>query len=353
LTAIGAAAFVPAAHAQDMSTYSFAGTTLYIGGGFQYLTLPDIKFTGQGNVNNSGEITDFHHQKNSDFSEYGGAAGAGIETALGFWGGYRVTGGVKGFWANVDNNDRQTCRRADCIVVDPSGEAFAFGPPDLVNRTSRDVDYWGGSGEFKFGRPEPVNEKPNFYRNDYFIVGADVRGIDQDIKIVNHADNLPIDAPFFTYRETLDTTYYGGYIGFGGEYSFGFIPGVKNVGGLYDRLGLRTFINVKGGLYSAQTDYDGHTHVELIDYNSRLSRSNEELAFIGTVSLETRKQIGPRTSLSLWTDYEYISSVPELHYSNKFNQTASIGEDDAFATRTMLRLNIGLGSQQLYQEPLK
>jgi len=52
LTAIGAAAFVPAAHAQDMSTYSFAGTTLYIGGGFQYLTLPDIKFTGQGNVNN-------------------------------------------------------------------------------------------------------------------------------------------------------------------------------------------------------------------------------------------------------------------------------------------------------------
>jgi hypothetical protein len=30
-----------------------------------------------------------------------------------------------------------------------------------------------------------------------------------------------------------------------------------------------------------------------------------------------------------------------------------IDEDDAFATRTMLRLNIGLGSQQLYEEPLK
>ncbi|HEY8299336.1 MAG TPA: hypothetical protein VIF65_02560 [Methyloceanibacter sp.] len=52
-----------------------------------------------------------------------------------------------------------------------------------MNRTSRDVDYWGGSGGFKFGRLEPVYEKPNFYRNDYFIVGADVRGIDQDIKI--------------------------------------------------------------------------------------------------------------------------------------------------------------------------
>jgi hypothetical protein len=182
------------------------------------------------------------------------------------WGGYRVTGGVKGFWANVDNNDRQTCRRADCIVVDPSGEAFAFGPPDLVNRTSRDVDYWGGSGKFKFGRPEPVNEKPNFYRNDYFIVGADVRGIDQDIKIHGKFDGDPI----FNYKETLDTTYYGGYIGFGGEYSFGFIPGVKNVGGLYDRLGLRTFINARAGLYSAQTDYDGRFAFDFFDFNSKI-----------------------------------------------------------------------------------
>ena len=264
------------------------------------------------------------------------------------WGGYRVTGGVKGFWANVDNNDRQTCRRADCIVVDPSGEAFAFGPPDLVNRTSRDVDYWGGSGEFKFGRPEPVNEKPNFYRNDYFIVGADVRGIDQDIKIHGKFDGDPI----FNYKETLDTTYYGGYIGFGGEYSFGFIPGVKNVGGLYDRLGLRTFINARAGLYSAQTDYDGRFAFDFFDFNSKISKSSEDLAFIGTISLETRKQLGARTSLSLWTDYEYISSVPDLQYA-KYGGTTHIGQDDAFATRTMLRLNIGLGSQQLYPEPMK
>ena len=89
---------------------------------------------------------------------------------------------------------------------------------------------------------QPVQSKPNFYRNDYFIVGADIRGIDQDIKLHGNFDGDPI----FTYKETLDTTYYGGYIGFGGEYSFGFIPGVKNVGGLYDRLGLRTFINVQG-----------------------------------------------------------------------------------------------------------
>ena len=187
-----------------------------------------------------------------------------------------------------------------------------------MNRTSRDVDYWGGSGEFKFGRLEPVYEKPNFYRNDYFIVGADVRGIDQDIKIHGKFDGDPI----LTYKETLDTTYYGGYIGFGGEYSFGFIPGVKNIGGLYDRLGLRTFINARAGLYSAQTDYDGRFAFDFFDFNSKISKSSDDLAFIGTISLETRKQIGARTSLSLWTDYEYISSVPEMQYAEVWRHHA-------------------------------
>ena len=126
----------------------------------------------------------------------------------------------------------------------------------------------------------------------------------------------------YAYKESLDTTYVGGYIGFGGEYSFGFIPGVKNVGGLYDRLGLRTFINVKAGLYTANTDYDGNFAFDLLrarrrpSFSSRLSKSSDDLAFIGTISLETRKQIGLRTSLSLWTDYEYISSVPEMRYAD-------------------------------------
>jgi hypothetical protein len=116
----------------------------------------------------------------------------------------------------------------------------------------------GGQAELKFGRAEPVHDKPNFYRNDYFIVGADVRGIDQNTRLVNHVSAPGIDNPLFTYHETLDTTYVGGYVGLGGEYSFGFIPfvgsAVKGVGGIYDRLGLRTFINVRAGLYNAETD---------------------------------------------------------------------------------------------------
>ena len=80
---------------------------------------------------------------------------------------------------------------------------------------------------------------------------------------------------------------------------------------------------------------------------TRLSQSDNDLAFIGTVSLETRMALGDRTSLSLWTDYEYISSVPQMTYAGT-GGTTRIEDDDVFASRTMLRLNIGLGSEQLY-----
>ena len=115
-----------------------------------------------------------------------------------------------------------------------------------------------------------------------------------------------------------------------------------------ERLGIRTFVNVKAGLYNAETDYSGRFSSGLCcGTNSGLNQSDDELAFIGTVSLEARKQVGQRTSLSLWTDYEYISSVPQMHYANTDHPTR-IEDDDLFASRTMLRLNIGLGSSQLY-----
>ena len=351
--ALGLAAFMPGAQAQDMTTATFNGTTIWAGGGVQFLSLPDIKFTGTGNLGN------FRRQKNSesDWLDFGPATGGGIETALGMWGSSRVTGSIKGFWANVETDNDSRCRASSCVLSDPAGTQVISGPPVLVTKTTRDVDYWGGQAELKFGRAEPVHEKPNLYRNDYFIVGADIRGIDQDNRLVGHWQGDLI----YRYGETLDTTYYGGYIGLGGEYSLGFIPGVKNVGGLYDRLGLRTFVSAKAGLYSAQTDYDGlYSHPaiqgsnqgDLPPLSTKTSKSSDDLDFIGTISLETRKQIGPRTSLSLWTDYEYISSVPEMHYGD-LDRPTRIDDEGVFASRTMLRLNIGFGSSQLYEEPLK
>lgn len=331
-----------------MTTATFNGTTIWVGGGVQFLSLPDIRFTGVGNQGN------FRRQKNSesDWADFGGAVGGGVETAFGFLGGMRVTGAVKGFWSDVETDHTTRCS-GGCVVVDPA-TGFLRSGSTLRTKTDREADYWGAQAELKFGRAEPVHTKPNFYRNDYFIVGADVRGIDQDNTLRGRAfSGLDV----FTYKEILDTTYAGGYIGIGGEYSFGFIPfvgsAVKGVGGIYDRLGLRTFINLRAGLYNAETDYNGRFSFNDIPFNSRISQSDDELAFIGTVSLETRKQIGMRSSLSLWTDYEYISSVPEMRYDNGSDRLTRIDDDAVFASRTMLRLNIGLGPAQLYEEPLK
>lgn len=341
-TGLGLAALVQPANAEGMTTMTANGTTLWIGGGVQFLSLPDIKFTGVG------DLDSFRRQKNSEgeWGDFGPAVGGGIETPFGYWGGMRVTGAVKGFWSNVETDHNRTCV-GGCVVVDPA-TGFAADGDTLRTKTDRDADYWGGQAELKIGRAEPVHDKPNMYRNDYFIVGADVRGIDQENRLRGR-DLGGLDV--FTYNEDLDTTYVGGYVGIGGEYSLGFLPLIGSAGGIYDRLGLRTFINLRGGLYNADTDYDGRFSFNFFPFNTKISESNDELAFIGSVSLETRKQIGMRTSLSLWTDYEYISSVPEMRYNNGSGQPTRIDDDGVFASRTMLRLNIGLGPAALYPPP--
>lgn len=79
-TALCAGAIVQTAAAQDVASAVYGSTQIYVGGGFQYLSLPDIKFTGKGDPSN------FTVQKNSDFSNSGWSTGGGIETGLGFWG---------------------------------------------------------------------------------------------------------------------------------------------------------------------------------------------------------------------------------------------------------------------------
>ena len=337
---LGAVIISPAA-AQDYVTATDGGSRVWIGGGYQFLSLPEIRFTGKGGLGN------LRRQDNSekDSFDIGGSVGGGIQTEFGYWGDFLVSGLVKGFWSNVETDHRVNCNQgtAGCVVIDPTG-ANTFTSGTLNTKTDRDVDYWGAQAELRFGTGAPKEVKPEVYRNDYFIVGFDVRGIDQDNTLRSTSGTS------FLYQETLDTTYTGGYIGIGGEYSFGFVPvigkALKGQGGFLDRLGLRTYLNATAGLYNAETDYTGRFSGPA---STRLSQSDDDVAFIGTVSLETRKQISDRTSLSLWTDYEYISSVPQLKYAGP-GGTTRIDDDSVFATRTMLRLNIGLGSQQLYTD---
>jgi hypothetical protein len=87
--------------------------------------------------------------------------------------------------------------------------------------------------------------------------------------------------------------------------------------------------------------------------------SDDKVEFFGAATFETRKQFGPRTSLSLITDYEYYSYAPEMRYvdvdvTRTFEgnvRKTHISDDDAFEVRTTLRLNIGLGPAALYPPP--
>jgi hypothetical protein len=80
-------------------------------------------------------------ERNSDFGEYGGAFGGGFETALGYWGGWRVTGGIKGFWANLEDSERSHCRANTCFVANPITGFIVFGAPVLSTKTDREADY--------------------------------------------------------------------------------------------------------------------------------------------------------------------------------------------------------------------
>lgn len=347
------------ARAQQPVTATYGNTTISVGGGAQYLNLPDLNLTAI--FTPTGRFV--RHRTDGDIDDYGWVTGGEAATRLGFWGPMVVTGGIRGFFSELDVDDTKRCTTtpsAFCTVViptlpPPSITPGSFPGVTLKTKTSRDVDYWGGAAEIKIGNPAAPNIVPRLYRNDFFMIGADIRGFDQD-NTVDGSVHVPLalppflNGPLYHYREQLDTTYTGGYIGLGGEYSLLSYLGL----GLQDRLGLRSFITARAGLYSAEVDYDGHFIAQGPGHPppSRLSLSGDELAFIGSITLETRKQFGPRTSLSLVTDYEYISYAPEMRYNNETAPTR-IGDDDAWAIRTALRLNIGFGPSQLYEEPLK
>ena len=343
--------------AQDANSVTVGSTIVTVGGGFQALQLPDMDFTfliyEKGNT--SGNTA--RKQTNNSFDDTGGVISGQIETPFGHWGSTPVTGVMGGFFANVGADEVRHCTsgaRLDCevenIVNTPGSDSDTF--LSFKTKTDRDVDYWAANGELRFGQaPSPLPDAGGYlFRFGYVGIGADVRGIDQDTRLRLSSGGV---GQAVKYTETLDTTYSGGFLSIGGEYNV-----IGYLGGMGSNWGLRSFITLKGGVYNADTDYDGKfTPAGLA--STKLGLSNDEVAFIGSLSFETRKQFGERTSLSLLTNYEWFSYAPQMKYLDadppflgKVNAT-HIGDDDAFAVRTQLRLNIGLGSSQLYQEPLK
>lgn len=344
---------------------ALGNATISVGGGTQLLYLPDVRSpvnnSTVGGLNNT-LINGFSLNDDLD-DEFGWNVNGAISfpTAAG------NTLSLLGFWANVNDEDTVVCGGnatsgcATAPLVDDPTLVQRFGqigqPGDgLVSRSERDVDIWGVAFESKWDLTPDIMGVTKAPSHRFWALGADIRGIHQDTNATITGLNPGFNA---TYSEDLDTTYYGAYAAWGGGYT----PFLFK--GLWQRWGLQSSFRLQGGLYYADVDYDG----ALVNANnaagtSTLSLSESEFAFIGGIKLTTSKQIGERAKLSLTSEYEYYSYAPDVllnqrdvagaNIANAAGQAGTvIDDDDGFSMRTSLRLTIGLGSRDLYREPLK
>lgn len=276
-------------------------------------------------------------------------------------GGRSVT--LSGFWSEIDDTDTSSCTRTGpvfCSWVQLSDNPAAIGFAifnSATYRTTRDVNHWGVSLEGSRTLAPGVMGVTQAPYPRTLSLGADIRGIDQDISLRTTATSLPSPV---AYTEDLDARYYGLYAKWGGDYS----PLLFK--GLWQRMGLQSSFRLQGGIYYADTDYSG-TITGFVGgvtgTNGSLSLSRDDVAFIGGLTLETRKQIGRRATLSLTSNYDYYSFVPDMRYNDVNtnpnplttgpNNGTHIGSDDAFSMRTSLRLTVKLGPDSVFEGPLK
>ncbi len=366
LTSLTLASFVFAAPvaAQESGSMQVGGATVSVGAGTAILTLPDVPSVM---TRTTGLLPGSILQTFKSSDDFGDEIGWNVNGSIALPMGANKSVSLNGFWASIDDGNSATCTAAvgeSCavspLVDDPALAQFAGfgGPVQLNSRSEREVDHWGVSLESKWRLNPGVMGVTRAPHQRTFAIGADIRGIDQDL----NETILDPATPAFSavYNEDLDTRYTGAYAAWGGDYSIPFLSSLTN------GMGLRSSFLLRGGVYYADTDYSGRltTAGSTFTATSALSLSDSDVAFIGGLVLETRKRIGRRATLSLKSEYEYYSYVPEMAYNQGDNRPGfptnlangqigtRIGSDDAFSARTSLRLTIKLGPDSV-MEPLK
>lgn len=352
------------ANAQDATT-KIGNATISVGGGTALLTLPDVPSL----VTFQQSLGTFSFISGSDqFVDFGDEYGWNLNGSIEIPAGAAHSFSVNGFWANIDDNGSATCTQTNVLnrcritdlVDDPAvaaGISTGNTGGQLVASGDRDADNWGLSIEKKWHMAPGVMGVTRAPKRWTLALGGEIRGIDQDIEVNYRV--IDIGGSTATYKEVLDTRYYGVYAAWGSEYSIPFLSGITS------GIGIQSSFQLRGGVYFADADYSGRLTGGGGALNSSLSLSDNDLAFIGGLVLETTKRIGRRMALSLKSEYEYYSYVPEMAYNtvdtapgavlgNGGGQVGTrLGNDDAFSARTSLRLTIKLGPDSVFEEPLK
>ena len=210
-TVAAGAVFAAPANAQDSGSMQVGSAT--VGGGTAILDLPDVQFLFLFK-NVQPVIATGHFTEADDFAdEIGWNVNGSIEVPKGA----NRTVSLNGFWANIDDEDSATCsdsgRVTHCVwfplVEGPAIFSIATGAnQQIVSTAKRDVDLWGASLESKWHLNPGVMGVTQAPHRRTFALGADIRGIDQDLDVALRFVNAPANIGPATYTEDLDTRYY-------------------------------------------------------------------------------------------------------------------------------------------------
>lgn len=340
------------ASAQDNGSIEAGNAKISFGTGTAILMLPDINFT----IVEAFNFNTTAKQENSDFDDaVGWNVNGAIEIPTLGPNGIINTTSLKGFYSSIEDDDTVSCQGVPGVqrcgwmtIIDV--RLGKRGIPDGTTsvNTNRDVAHWGTALEF-------ANVQSADDNRQFVAAGLDFRSINQDISIFGLVSDGFAGGSTLQYDEDLDTRYYGLYVAAGSDYSLPFL------GSLWSQLGLQSSIAAQVGVYFAHTEYRGHyienrTSAGSPSFNQTLSLSRDDTAIIASLTHETRKRIGRRSTISLKSEVEWYSSVPDMAYvddrdaqgaiSGGFIKATNIEEADAFSMRTSLRLNISLGGSE-------
>ena len=339
---IAGLAFAPSANATG---------DLWVEGSYEHLSLPDVNFINRSSANllTINNVVQEFDNDNGDFDGF--HLDGGVDNISIMGGAYVM--GVRGFFAWHDDSSDLTCSNTpvgggtvcgatsiiDTLAVD-SVSSF-FGVSQQFS-TTRDVDHWGLALDF-MRNPSGLRAGPAFRR------------IDQDLEIEGRGINFAgtVDPYQLTYSESLETNYWGGFVG---------VDGAIDLGGGWSLQG-----DAEAGLYWADTDYSGNyvvTNGLVVGFtnpnvNQSLSLESDELAFIGVLKAALEKDFG-LFKLAGFGRVEYISSAPDVAYNDRdaviggvipintqgADDETRLGERYAYTASVGARITVPMGGGQ-------